>query len=277
MDHNVSDEFRVVQMTPPGSACSITIGRGITDAVPGSYRGTHLVVDDIVAARDELVGRGVEVSDIRHFDGAGGSRAPTPRTRYNSFADFADPDGNTWVLQEARRGGRPHDRAGAALLGDEAGFATLAKRHRRELHIHCYRMLASFDEAEDAVQETMLRAWREGELRRRLVGPGPPAVAIASEDIRVTMPPALYLFEGLTMVAALIERAFAEDTRDGDWRLVPTMANRMPTAASYLRRPGEAEFRAFKLDVLRIDGGVIAEITTFGHAHFADFGLPPTL
>ena len=79
------------------------------------------------------------------------------------------------------------------------------------------------------------------------------------------------------MVAALIERAFADETRDGDWRLVPTMANRMPTAASYLRRPGDTEFRAFKLDVLRIDGGVIAEITTFGHAHFADFGLPPTL
>ncbi|MEA2972952.1 MAG: hypothetical protein QOG82_1410 [Actinomycetota bacterium] len=104
VDHNVSDEFRVVQMTPPGSACSITIGRGTTDAVPGSYRGTHLVVDDIVAARDELVGRGVEVSDIRHFDGSGWGPGPDPKhTKYNSFADFADPDGNTWVLQEARR------------------------------------------------------------------------------------------------------------------------------------------------------------------------------
>jgi len=104
VDHNVSDEFRVVQMTPPGSACSITIGRGITDAVPGSYRGTHLVVDDIEAARAELVGRGVEVSDIRHFGGAGWEPGPDPeRRRYNSFADFADPDGNTWVLQEARR------------------------------------------------------------------------------------------------------------------------------------------------------------------------------
>ncbi|MEA2972953.1 MAG: hypothetical protein QOG82_1411 [Actinomycetota bacterium] len=318
---------------------------------------------------------------------------------------------------------------GAALLGDESAFATLAERHRRELHVHCYRMLASFDEAEDAVQETMLRAWRGREafdgdslfrawlyriatnvcldlLRRRSrrltalpsfaevpwlqpypdrlldeMAPSgdqpdtaavdretieltflaamqvlPPrqraalilrdvlgwpaadtaalletsvaaansalqrarvtmqshlparrsewsagetsaeerallerfidahqrcdaaaAVAIASEDIRVTMPPAPYCFEGLAMVAALIERAFAEETRDGDWRLVPTMANRMPTAASYLRRPGDTEFRAFKLDVLRIEGGVIAEITTFGYAHFADFDLPPTL
>ncbi len=104
VDHNVSDEFRVVQMTPPGSACSITIGRGITDATPGSYRGTHLVVDDIVAARAELVDRGVEVSDVRHFGGAGWEPGPHPeRQRYNSFADFKDPDGNTWVLQEARR------------------------------------------------------------------------------------------------------------------------------------------------------------------------------
>jgi RNA polymerase sigma-70 factor (ECF subfamily) len=74
----------------------------------------------------------------------------------------------------------------------------------------------------------------------------------------------------------LLERAFGED-RDGDWRLVPTRANRMPTAASYLRRPGDSEFRAFKFDVLRIDGGAIAEITTFGADLFPAFGLPPTL
>ena len=319
--------------------------------------------------------------------------------------------------------------AGAAVVDAESAFAALAERHRRELHVHCYRMLASFDEAEDAVQETMLRAWRGREgfdgdslfrawlyriatnvcidvLRRRSrhlaavhsfaevpwlqpypdrlldeVAPSddqpdvvavdretieltflaamqvlPPrqravlilrdvlgwpaadtaalletsvaaansalqraratmgahlparrsewsagetsagkrallerfidahqrcdvaaAVAIASQDIRVTMPPAPYRFEGLAMVIGLLERGFAEDKRDGDWRLVPTSANRMPTAASYLRRPGDTEFRAFKLDVLRIEGDKIAEITTFGYARFADFGLPPTL
>jgi RNA polymerase sigma-70 factor (ECF subfamily) len=75
---------------------------------------------------------------------------------------------------------------------------------------------------------------------------------------------------------ALLERAFGED-RDGDWRLVPTRANRMPTAASYLRRPGDSEFRAFKLDVMRIESDAIAEITTFGAALFPAFGLPPTL
>jgi len=105
VDHDVNEDFRVVQMTPPGSECSITIGRGMTDAAPGSYRGTHLVVSDIEAARAELVERGVEVSEIRHFDRDAGKwkHGPDPQhSKYNSFADFADPDGNTWVLQEVR-------------------------------------------------------------------------------------------------------------------------------------------------------------------------------
>ncbi len=103
VDVEPTPEYRVVQMTPPGSACSITIGIGMTDAEPGSYRGTHLVVTDIEAARAELVARGVEVSEVRHFDRDAGEWRPGPdpeRARYGSFADFADPDGNTWVLQE---------------------------------------------------------------------------------------------------------------------------------------------------------------------------------
>jgi catechol 2,3-dioxygenase-like lactoylglutathione lyase family enzyme len=90
--------LRVVQITPPGSACSITIGTGITTAEPGSYEGLQLVVADIEAARAELAGRGVDVGPIRHFengawlDGKGGP--------WNSFANFADPDGNGWILQE---------------------------------------------------------------------------------------------------------------------------------------------------------------------------------
>ena len=105
VDHQPSEEFRVVQMTPPGSACSIPIGIGITDAEPGSYRGTHLVVTDLEAARAELVGRGVEVSEIRHMTPEGWQPGADPEhARYNSFADFADPDGNTWVLQEVPAG-----------------------------------------------------------------------------------------------------------------------------------------------------------------------------
>jgi catechol 2,3-dioxygenase-like lactoylglutathione lyase family enzyme len=105
VDHRVSDEFRVVQVTPPGSACSVVIGTGITDAEPGSYRGTHLVVSDIVATREHLVDRGVDVSDVRHMTPEGWQPGPDPEHRdYNSFADFSDPDGNTWVLQEVRVG-----------------------------------------------------------------------------------------------------------------------------------------------------------------------------
>jgi catechol 2,3-dioxygenase-like lactoylglutathione lyase family enzyme len=105
VDHRAGDEFRVVQVTPPGSACSVSFGIGITDTEPGSIRGLHLVVSDIEAARAELVGRGVEVAEITHFEG--GKRMPgidPDRRDYGSYADFSDPDGNTWVLQEARRG-----------------------------------------------------------------------------------------------------------------------------------------------------------------------------
>ncbi len=90
--------MRVVQLTPPGSACSVSIGTGITTSQPGSYQGLQLVVADIEAARAELAGRGVEVGPIRHFEngewleGKGGP--------WNSFANFADPDGNGWILQE---------------------------------------------------------------------------------------------------------------------------------------------------------------------------------
>jgi catechol 2,3-dioxygenase-like lactoylglutathione lyase family enzyme len=105
VDHQPNEEFRVVQITPPGSACSLTIGIGLSDAAPGSYRGTHLIVTDIEAARAELVGRGVDVSDVRHMGPSGWAPGVHPEhADYGSFADFKDPDGNSWVLQEVRKG-----------------------------------------------------------------------------------------------------------------------------------------------------------------------------
>lgn len=101
VDHQPNEEFRLVQVTPPGSACSVTFGTGITDAEPGAYRGTHLVVDDIETAREELVGRGVEVGETKHMGANGWEAGPDPERRnYHSFADIVDPDGNTWLLQE---------------------------------------------------------------------------------------------------------------------------------------------------------------------------------
>jgi RNA polymerase sigma-70 factor (ECF subfamily) len=303
----------------------------------------------------------------------------------------------------------------------ESEFAALAERHRHELHVHCYRMLGNFQEAEDHVQETFLRAWRgrasfKGELVRawlykiatntcldslkrtkrragstyaevpwlepfpdhvldqvappedepdavivaretieltfialiqslparqraalilrdvlgwsaaetgdaletsvagansalqraraaigdELPEPRPSeltdderrllegfidthqredteaAVALMREDIRITMPPNPWLYQGLAEVLPLLARAFGDDSI-GEWRLIPTRANRMPTAASYLRAPGDDTYRAFKLDVIRVQNARIAEVTTFGAGLFPAFGLPPTL
>lgn len=105
VDHRASDTFRVIQMTPPGSACSISIGMGITEAAPGSVQGLHLVVADIEAARNELVERGVDAGEIFHFEEGNRTPGVDPEHRpYGSFLSFSDPDGNSWVVQEVRRG-----------------------------------------------------------------------------------------------------------------------------------------------------------------------------
>ena len=104
VDHTAGESFRVVQVTPPGSACSVSFGVGLMSTAPGSVAGLHLVVTDIEEARTELVGRGVDVSPIRHMTASGWQPGADPEhTAYNSFADFTDPDGNGWVLQEVRR------------------------------------------------------------------------------------------------------------------------------------------------------------------------------
>jgi predicted enzyme related to lactoylglutathione lyase len=90
-DHRVSDELRFIQLTPPGSGCSIVIGDGITEAEPGSVKGMQLVVEDIDTAHSELSGRGVAVSDVQEFP-------------WGRFVFFSDPDGNAWAVQEIQRG-----------------------------------------------------------------------------------------------------------------------------------------------------------------------------
>jgi catechol 2,3-dioxygenase-like lactoylglutathione lyase family enzyme len=102
VDHSAGEDFRIVQLTPPGSACSITIMKNPGSA--GSLGGLHLVVADIDQARAELVSRGVEASEIYHFDEGGQQPGPDPeRGSYNSFLSFADPDGNGWLVQEVHR------------------------------------------------------------------------------------------------------------------------------------------------------------------------------
>jgi catechol 2,3-dioxygenase-like lactoylglutathione lyase family enzyme len=110
-DFTNGPDWRVVQMTPPGSPTSVQFGKGITTAAPGSAKGTFLVVDDIEAARAELIAKGADVSEPFHFASIGGPRIPgvdPERRTYNTRATFSDPDGNTWLLQEitARLPGR---------------------------------------------------------------------------------------------------------------------------------------------------------------------------
>ncbi len=109
-DFATGEDWRGVQLTPPGSPCSIIFGKGITTAVPGSVQGPFLIVDDIEAARIELIGHGVNVSEVFHFEGGlhvtgtkGRVRGPDPEGHsYRSWASFSDPDGNGWLLQEIK-------------------------------------------------------------------------------------------------------------------------------------------------------------------------------
>ena len=110
-DFASGETWRLVQMTPPGSPCSVMFGKGFTSAAPGSVQGAFLVVDNVDAARTEIMGHGVEVSEVFHFDGnlltvagtKGRVTGPDPnRASYFSFASFSDPDGNSWLLQEVK-------------------------------------------------------------------------------------------------------------------------------------------------------------------------------
>ncbi|GAA5016973.1 VOC family protein [Streptomyces siamensis] len=122
IDVSAGDDFRGVQFTPPDSECSIIFGKGMTAAAPGSLDGLYLIVSDIEASRQDLVGRGIEVSEVFHdagglffhghgadgiiheAEGSGRLAGPHPeRADYGSYATFSDPDGNVWILQEVRQ------------------------------------------------------------------------------------------------------------------------------------------------------------------------------
>ena len=121
-------------------------------------------------------------------------------------------------------------------------------------------------------ERTVLAAFIDAHQR----GDAAVALALVSKDIRVTMPPLPQIFVGADAIAPLLANAFDRDAT-GEWRLVPAWANRQPAAVSYLRRPGDTQFRAFKIDVLRVQGGLIEEITTFRGELVDAFGLPQVL
>jgi catechol 2,3-dioxygenase-like lactoylglutathione lyase family enzyme len=141
-DYDNGKDFRVIQFTPPGSGCSVIFGKNVTAAAPGSAQGLYLIVSDIGAARDQLLGRGVEISEVFHDAGgvyAGTDqpylfgrlrvRGPDPEHRsYRSFASFSDPDGNGWLLQEitARVPGRID--SSATSFGSASDLASALRR-----------------------------------------------------------------------------------------------------------------------------------------------------
>ena len=126
-----SGDFRVVQLTPPGSQCSIQFGKGLTTAVPGSAQGLYLVVSDVAAARAEIIGRGVDVSAVFHYAGIRGPRLPGPDPEgrsHRSWASFSDPDSNGWLLQEVKT------RLPGRGLGSDVATLTDLLRETEEHH-----------------------------------------------------------------------------------------------------------------------------------------------
>jgi RNA polymerase sigma-70 factor (ECF subfamily) len=182
----------------------------------------------------------------------------------------------------------PRQRA-VLLLRDVLGWSAIETAERLELSVPAAN--SALQRARTTLRQrlpgdrTERRATDLSERERELLagfiathesGDAETAVSLLREDIRVTMPPNPWVYDGLAAVRPLIEQGTGPNG-PGDWRLVPTRANRMPAAASYLRERGATEHTAFKLDVLRVEEGKIVEITTFGHSLFPAFGLPPTL
>jgi RNA polymerase sigma-70 factor (ECF subfamily) len=169
--------------------------------------------------------------------------------------------------------GWPAEEAASALETSVAAANSALQRARSKLREHLPQRRLDWSAGVPSAQEKdlLLRfidAHERGDIEA--------SVALAREDIRITMPPHPWCFEGIDVMRTGLEQAFGPGSV-GRWRLVPTSANRMPAAASYLLAPGDTEYRAFKLDVLRTEGDKIVEVTTFDASLFPAFGLPATL
>jgi RNA polymerase sigma factor (sigma-70 family) len=166
-------------------------------------------------------------------------------------------------------------------------FDDLVRRYRRELHVYCYRMLGSFDEAEDHVQEVLLRAWRSREHFQGRSSPRTWLYRVATNAcldtlrrdarraVRLAISPQVGEWNGEQEVGDALRGGM---TSLGRWRLLPIMANGQPGAAGYLRRPGETAFFPFVLAVLRLEHGQLTDIAAFEQpSMFTAFGLPASL
>jgi len=148
IDFAASKEYRVVQFTPPGSACSIIFGIGITPAVPGSVQGLYLIVSDIEAARADLIGRGVKVSEpfydaggiFHHLNGKGVVTGLQPQRRsYGTYVSFGDPDGNGWLLQEVTVRLPGHELSSDVEFTSSTELASALRRAAAAHHEHEHR------------------------------------------------------------------------------------------------------------------------------------------
>ncbi|HYK28034.1 MAG TPA: VOC family protein [Streptosporangiaceae bacterium] len=144
-DFKFDDGRRIVQVTPPGSACSVQFGTGVTANEPGSEQGLELIVDDINSARSDLAGHGAQVSEVFHRNGAKESPGPDPEHRsYQSLASFNDPDGNGWLLQEVTTRLPGRTTSALAAYGSIEALAE-ALRHAEAAHGNYEKKLGHAD------------------------------------------------------------------------------------------------------------------------------------
>lgn len=211
------------------------------------------LLDELAAGGDVAIGR---ESISLGFVAALQSVAPRQRAALIARETLG------WTTEET--GGMLETSAAAANSALERARATMSDR------LPAWRSGHLTDEA-SAAERSVLARYVDAHQRGDAVA----AIALAGQDIKVTMPPRPLLYAGVQAVLPLLQMTY--DTRQfGEWRLVPSSANRMPAVAGYVRRHDDDTFRAFKLDVLRVEAGEIAEITTFGPAVFPGFGLRET-